>query len=863
MRAETLTSDPATGLWGTIASLFRGKEQAAQPIEGHPADLKGLDSLGKYLKYHQYDPDRQLFLNRDSIGFVLRVVPQTGADEAMEARVKTLFSVLPPATCFQWTMFGGAVDRERLEAYTELRRMALDRGASNEVFMTMAEKRAAYFKASKGRALFPAGNYSIKNFRLCLSITRTPKRIDNEALDEMAEIKRSVLTTLSTANLPAVAMGAQEFLNFVKPMADPRLLFDGDSNDEAEYDEGKSLGAQVGSIGMPIEIDADGGGLTWGFATAGPNNRIRARTYCVSEYPKTKALWEMGNVIGAYLDDNLQYPGPFVITLGGRTLEAATVNEVSNYKNVRSEQAMGSKLSKVQPDIKKIASDNQFMADHVASGGRQVDLYQIVTVFTQQQRSGGLDQTVKNIWQSEQFGLDAARGIQFPLYVSCLPMTLTHDACDGLRDAKVLTRKTDQNAVSLAPVIGEWTGTNGDPVLWYLGKRGTPVFVDVFDNDQGNYNVFISGTSGAGKTVTLNDFIIGYASMGAIVRIIDSKRGFQNLINACRGTYMRFDRANMPNINPFTNIGKDDAHSLESEMNILKPLLLRMASPNASLPPLHAAFMERAIFSAWKKFGNEASPHVVAAELRAIRNEKDEAERIAHELAEMLFPFTRDGQYGRIVNGTATLEFSDQVVGIELEDLMNQPDLKRVVLFSMTARSLQEMHTMPRNVRKIFAVDEGWQQMSVSNQDDDAAKFFEYNSRLARSYEGSFVVSSQGIDDCLQSVAGRALFNNSDWKFFGRQNKEAIAALSQKGELPFPPSVERLLLELTKTDYYSEWLIRSPLGNSVVRFVADPWFLTMCHSKGHVFEQVQHLIAAGMKTHDAITRVTELRMQHA
>jgi conjugal transfer ATP-binding protein TraC len=863
MRAETVEPSATGGMWEHIAALFRGHDAGAQPIEAHPADLRGLDSLGKHLKYHQYDPDRQIFVNTDSIGFALEVAPQTGADEAMEARMKTLFSVLPPFTCFQWTMFADAVDTQRLDAYTDLRRMAKDRGESNKVFMTMAEQRAEYFKSKKGKPLFPTTNYSIKNLRLCLSITRNPKRVDQAAMDQMLALKKNVITTLATANLPAVVMDAQRFLQFVKPMTDPRLLFDVSGATETAYDEGKSLGAQVGSIGMPVAIDSDGGGLTWGFASDTDGSLIRARSYCVSEYPKSKALWEMGNLIGAYLDDNLQYPGPFLITEGGRTLEAATVNEVSNYKNVRSEQAMGSKFARVQPDIKKVASDNQFLADHVASGGRQVDLYHVVTVFTQQARGEGIDQTVKNIWQGEQFGIDTARGIQFPLFVSCLPLTLTNDACDGLRDAKVLTRKTDQNAVSLAPVIGEWTGTHGEPVLWYLGKRGNPVFVDIFDNDQGNYNVLLSGTSGSGKTVTLNDLIVGYASMGALVRVVDSKRGFQNLAKTCGGTYMRFQAEKMPNINPFTNLKTAHDLPLEDEMNSVKPLLLRMAAPSATLPPLHASFMERGISAAWKKYGNEACPHAVADALREIKNEKGEPERIAHELAEMLFPLTRYGQYGRVVNGKATLEFDNQFVVLELEDLMNHPDFKRVVMYSVTARSLQEMHSLPRSLRKIFAIDEGWQHLSVNDQDEDAAKFLEYTARLARSYEGSQMISTQGIDDCLNSAAGKAIFHNSDWKFLGRQSKETIATLSQKGELPFPPAVEKMLLALTKTDWYSEWLIRSPIGSSVVRFVADPWFLTMCHSKGPVFEQVQQLIEAGMRTEDAITRVTELRMRHA
>jgi conjugal transfer ATP-binding protein TraC len=862
MKAAALPSHGGEGLLAHLRAMLVGDKPKAKPLADHPAGLKDLDTIGKYLKYHAYDPETGLFINTDSIGFVLEVQPQTGADDAMEARLSTIFSVLPPDTCFQWTMFADVMDAQRAEEYVDLRRMSVDSGKSGQFFLSMAEKRAEFFQQSKGKPLFPGTNYSIKNMRLALSITRNPHRVDAAATEEMVRIKKALLTTLTTSNLACTAMDAESFIDFLKPMTDPRLMFAYAQRRVTKYDEGKSIGAQVGTTGVPLTVDADGRGLTWGFEDDASQAQIHATTFCVDHYPSRIELWQMGDVIGDFLDDNLQYPGPFVITMGGRTLDDSGVTEQNNYKTVRSEQARGSKLALVQGDIAKVAADTKFMADFLSAGGSQVDLYHLVTVFTEESARVGLDQTVNNIWKKAGMETSAPQGIQLPLYIACMPMTLTNDACDGLRDAKVMTKKTDQNAISMSPVLAEWPGTSGPPVLWYHGRRGTPTMVDLYRNPEGNYNLYVSGTAGAGKTVILNDLLVNYASVGASIRIVDSKRGFENLIKMCGGTYLRFDRDNMPCINPFTFIRQDSANSLEDEMAILKPLVARMASPNASLSALQSAFLERAITSAYAKAGPEAEPDLVAQELRLIKDERNQPERIAYELAEQLFPFTREGQYGRIVNGKATLNFHDQVVGIELEDLMNQPDLKRVVLFSVTARSLQEMYTLPRDLKKIFAIDEGWQHMDVNDTDTDSARFLEYGFRLARSYEGVFVIATQGIDDALKTKAGQAVFACSDWKFIGRQSSEALDALVQEGRMPYSAGVVKLIKSLSKNDRYSEWLIKSPSGSSVVRFIADPWFLTMSHSRGPVFQHVQSLIQGGMSTAEAITRVTDLRVHH-
>ncbi|MFV4890603.1 hypothetical protein Q5E69_019395 (plasmid) [Acinetobacter baumannii] len=46
------------------------------------------------------------------------------------------------------------------------------------------------------------------------------------------------------------------------------------------------------------------------------DNRIAFRGFGVMRYPKFKHLYEMGNVIGDFFENSLQYPCPYIISMG-------------------------------------------------------------------------------------------------------------------------------------------------------------------------------------------------------------------------------------------------------------------------------------------------------------------------------------------------------------------------------------------------------------------------------------------------------------------------------------------------------------------------------------------------------------------
>jgi conjugal transfer ATP-binding protein TraC len=87
-------------------SVDMGKDAAPiftsnEVLSGKPGQyihriVESLHGIHNMLQYDVYDAQSGLFYNDQSISFCFEVIPQTGADEDMTARLTTLFTPIPP-----------------------------------------------------------------------------------------------------------------------------------------------------------------------------------------------------------------------------------------------------------------------------------------------------------------------------------------------------------------------------------------------------------------------------------------------------------------------------------------------------------------------------------------------------------------------------------------------------------------------------------------------------------------------------------------------------------------------------------------------------------------------------------------------
>ena len=830
-------------------------EASQKVLDGGPdADIhnvaKTLNGIHNILKYDQFDSDTGLFFNDTSVSFCFEVIPQTGADDDMTTRLAQLFTPIPPGYGVQWTLFGSPILDEAFQAYVDMRLIAVDNGLTDPFFAEQARRRVSYVSRAKGFPLFPASNFTVKQIRLIFSVTKTGSYKNQRLCSDLAELRETLQAQLKTANLPAFSFDAEALIRFVRPILDPKLMFTPEAFPDIGYDEGKSIKDQVTPFGHHVRVRHDE--LLFGAPperATDDDTRIALRAFGVQQYPKKKELWEMANIIGSFFDDGLQYPCPFLICGGMFTLEPAQVEANAQLKAARSKQNAKSKMAEYQPELALQAADWDIVIHHLDQGGTITELYHTLILFAPKKAMNRCAQVALNIWRSERFTIGTLDSLHLPLLYASLPMTLTDATRQDLKRFRILTTKTTINAVDMSPVIGEWRGA-GDPVMMLYGRRGTPTFLDFYSNKQGNFNLFVAGVSGSGKSVFMNEVVSSYRAIGARVWVIDVGRSYQNLIALQRGTFLEFTTHKPICINPFSWVGADAEISFKEELRLLKPMVGRMASPNAPLSEFHYALIGEAITAVWKDYGPDTNPTLIRDYLlKAVTNEMGAPERVAYELAKQLEPFTRDGIYGDYFNGRASIDIDGDMIGLELEELKAAPDLRRVVLFVLTSRIAHDMY-LSRDRKKLCLVDEAWQLLGA---DKETAEFIAEGYRRARKYNGIFAVGTQSIEDAFANDASKAAYNNADWKVLLRQDRKTLDKLIKDGVVSYSPAVTRMLTSLyTESGQYSEMLVSSPSGDAVVRHIPDPFSLLMASSKAEDFTEVQDLLAQGYSTLDTL-----------
>ena len=138
------------------------------------------EQFAAWLPYSAYLADEKLFVNRDSLGFMLELMPQSGADERMAEVLVSLYSTCPPGTGIQFHLFASPHVREQLRRYANLRVEDADqadkakhwgRPARNDnLFHRLARQRVGHLLQGAQKSLNSGFHYTIRDFRLMMSV---------------------------------------------------------------------------------------------------------------------------------------------------------------------------------------------------------------------------------------------------------------------------------------------------------------------------------------------------------------------------------------------------------------------------------------------------------------------------------------------------------------------------------------------------------------------------------------------------------------------------------------------------------------------------------------------------------------------
>ncbi len=781
----------------------------------------------------------------EAIGYTIEMNPQTGASSDMSRLIQEIFRDMPKGAGIQITLWGSPEVDSYLDAFRNVvRPEKLQDEAQRALIERMTQERVRHYKRASLVPLVASRPSVMRKYRVILSVSVPVKDVEFRTLERILAMRDSQVSKLKTYYQFSKVWDAEDLIGWVRNLLHPARL----SKSPVSYDEGQALRYQM--IERDTAVTVQKLGLT---LHAPSGEAVCIRGLSAQGYPKRFDLPDVARMLGDANKGSMGYPCPFLITLGAEILNYDEHKNHVQLKTARAVQVAESPMGKALPDASKRAADWRLLQNAYDEGGGAVRLYHQILLFADPDSVAEADEAARAIWRSMGFAVSGDTYMQVQALLSGLPMALGPSLQRDIRIAQRYSTKTTANAANMSPVLGEWRGV-GRPVLTFTGRNGQCIGVNLFDNPSGNYNGCVVGTSGSGKSAFLNELAERYLARGAKVWIIDVGRSYEKLCHALGGQYIEFTKEANVVLNPFTMV-----NDIDEDMEMLKPLVGQMISPGRQLSDYEMSQVELAIRGLWEDRGPNSTIDLLAERLKLACHdggtleygEEEACDPRIRDLAVQLTSYTSSGSYGQYFEGPHNINFSSNLVVLELEELKSRKDLQAVALLILMYRITQEMYLAPRDQEKIVIMDEAWDLLTGGK----TAAFIEAGYRRARKYGGAFLTGTQGINDYYRSPASQAALENADWLFMLRQKQESIAKLEEK--LAFTPHMAHLVSSLrTEQGSFSEVFIScGQAGYGVGMLLLDPYSQLMGSANARDFSEVNAKRAQGLSMADAIDAV--------
>lgn len=302
-----------------------------------------------------------------------------------------------------------------------------------------------------------------------------------------------------------------------------------------------------------------------------------------------------------------------------------------------------------------------------------------------------------------------------------------------------------------------------------------PVFLDLFDRPRKtgvtqNMGMLVCGSSGGGKSMTVNAILRTMYDQGAHCVVVDIGGSYRALNDLVKGYYFTYTEDDPIRFNPFY---LPDGVGLDTEKKeSLKSLLLALwkqdneqfnrseyvALSNALQGYYHHLKMNSSIFPCFNTFYEYLQSEYQTVLASQGVKEKD------FDMGNFLYvlrPYYTGGEFDYLLNATENLDLLNQpFVVVELDNIKDNPILFPVVTLILVEMFISKMRKLA-GVRKVLVIDEAWKAITKSGM----AEFLKYAFKTIRKFNGVPCVITQELDDLVSSpIIKDAIINNADIK---------------------------------------------------------------------------------------------------
>ncbi|MBB6127436.1 TraG family conjugative transposon ATPase [Mucilaginibacter lappiensis] len=366
-----------------------------------------------------------------------------------------------------------------------------------------------------------------------------------------------------------------------------------------------------------------------------------------------------------------------------------------------------------------------------------------------------------------------------------------NDTFDTFAEQACCFLNQESNYKSVAP----------DEGIRFCDRSGRPVFVDLFDGPRkegisSNMGVLVCGTSGGGKSMTVNHILRSLYDQGAHCVTVDIGGSYKGLCGLVGGYYFTYEEQNPIQFNPFY-LGKGDTLDTEKKESLKALLVSLWKGENETFNRAEYVALSNAVQGYYEKLaqhtrlfpGFNSFYDYLETDYRKVLESHQVKERDfdMDNFLYVLRPYYRGGEFDFLLNAVENLELLSQpFVVFELDQIKDHPILFPVCTLIITELFISKMRKLP-GVRKVLTIDEAWKAIAKSGM----AEFLRYAFKTIRKFNGIPIVSTQELDDLINSpVIKDAIINNADIKvlmdmrkFQGKIEKlQDVLGMSEKGK---------------------------------------------------------------------------------
>lgn len=260
-----------------------------------------------------------------------------------------------------------------------------------------------------------------------------------------------------------------------------------------------------------------------------------------------------------------------------------------------------------------------------------------------------------------------------------------------------------------------------------------------------------------------------------IIFVIDIGGSYQKLCEFMNGQYIEIgppkDGELRKAINPF-ELEDGEKEPSSQKIKFLLALLESMFTDtdDEKLPKLSKSLLEEAIIQTYKKVSEDGGRTPILTDLQKVLVASPERE--LNNFAKMLYPWTGDRAYGKLLDRANELDLNSDFVVFDLKGLSSYPDLQAVMILIITdfiVGKVESKNPAYYGRRKRILMDECWELLKSRA----ASNAMEYWVRTLRKSGSGVTFITQGLPEVAAHPIGSAILGNTATKFI----------LLQKGDL--------------------------------------------------------------------------------